>query len=213
LPMAAALLTAAALPAAAHRLDEYLQGALISVDYNRLSAEMTLTPGTAVFPLVISEIDTDGNGAISPAEQNAYADRILGDLAIAIDGRKLKPQLVSIRFPGMEEMKEGRGEIRLEFTAALPAGSGQRELTFENRHQKRISAYLVNALAPRDPGVRIVAQNRDYTQSLYRLEYTQAGQAGAFPGGAVWLGSIGLLLAGRLTFLLRDRDQQAGPVA
>ena len=40
----------AASPAHAHRLDEYLQGALISVEKNRVDAQLTLTPGVAVFP-------------------------------------------------------------------------------------------------------------------------------------------------------------------
>lgn len=208
---AVALLALAAMPAAAHRLDEYLQGALISVDRNRLSVEMTLTPGAAVFPFVMAEIDTDGNGALSWAEQRTYADRVLGDLSIAIDGHRLKPELLSVRFPAVEEMKEGRGEIHMEFTAPLPPGHTQRELTFENRHQNRISAYLVNALAPQDPGVRIVAQNRNYTQSIYRLEYILTGQETAFiERRFVWLLPIALLVIGRLMFLLQRRHQLPG---
>ncbi len=46
LPLAAALLiVAAGVPVSAHRLDEYLQGTIISVEKNRLQAQMTLTPG------------------------------------------------------------------------------------------------------------------------------------------------------------------------
>ena len=45
--LVAAISVLIALPASAHRLDEYLQGTIISVEKNRLHAEMTLTPGVA----------------------------------------------------------------------------------------------------------------------------------------------------------------------
>ena len=50
---AMALVLLAATPASAHRLDEYLQGAILSVDKTRLHAQLTLTPGVAVFPVVL----------------------------------------------------------------------------------------------------------------------------------------------------------------
>ena len=100
-------------------------------------------------------------------------------------------------------MKEGRGEIRLEFTADLPRGGRDRNLTMENRHQSGMAAYQVNCLVPRDPSIRIVAQRRNYSQSFYRLEYEDTGAgSGALPewsGGLIGLGAIGLLLGARLT--------------
>ena len=108
---AAALLALAGTPATAHRLDEYLQGTILSVEKNRIQAQMTLTPGVAVFPLLLAGMDTDANGIISDAEQRAYASRILRDLSLTIDGSRLTANLLSIRFPAIDEMREGRGEI------------------------------------------------------------------------------------------------------
>jgi len=162
-------------PVFAHRLDEYLQGTILSIEKNRVEAQITLIPGVAVFPLLIAEIDTDRDGVISAIEQHAYAVRILRDLSLKIDGRLLTPQLLSMQFPAIDEMKDGRGEIRIEFDAKLPSGGPDRKLTFENRHQSRIAAYQVNCLVPRDPGIRILKQNRNYTQSLYELDFAQAG--------------------------------------
>jgi hypothetical protein len=68
-------------------------------------------------------------------------------------------------------MQEGLGEIRMEFTADLPAGGGRRKLVFENHHQARISAYLVNVLVPHDKDVQIGAQTRNYNQSFYELDF------------------------------------------
>jgi len=123
---------------------------------------------------LIPVIDADADGVISEAEQRLYAERILRDLSLVIDGHRLAPRLTTVEFPANGEMKEGRGEIRIGFDAVLPRGGADRKLTFENRHQSAISVYQVNVLVPRDPDIRIVSQNRNYSQSLYQLDFDQA---------------------------------------
>jgi hypothetical protein len=191
-------------PLGAHRLDEYLQATLISVEKNSIQAQIRLVPGIAVFPVVLAGIDTDRNGVISEAEQRAYAHRVLQDLSLSMSGDRLSPQLVAMKFPAVEDMKEGLGEIQLEIKAELPAGSGNRKLIFENRHQRRIGVYLVNCLVPRDPAIKITAQNRNYTQSLYELDYVQASAHSDPVSIAGWSG-IALLLFTRLAYLSRQR--------
>jgi hypothetical protein len=176
-------------PALAHRLDEYLQGTLISVERNHVDVQITLTPGVAIFPAVLADIDTDGDGVISAAEQRAYAGRVLRDLSLRIDDRALTPHLLSVEFPALEELKGGRGAIRIEFDAALPRGGVDRKLILENHHLSRIAAYQVNCLIPRDPDIRILAQNRNYSQSFYELEYVQPGVRADLVDLA-WLSSV-----------------------
>jgi hypothetical protein len=196
-------------PALAHRLDEYLQGAIVSVGKDRVDAQLTLTPGVAVFPVVVAEIDVDGDGIISDIEQHAYSSRILRDLSLKIDGQVLAPRLVSMRFPAIAEMKAGRGEILIEFAADLPRGGPHRKLTFENHHQNRIAAYQVNCLVSRDPDIRILAQNRNYSQSSYELDFLQGGvrsnpsSLARLLDAKEPLGTIALLLAASLAFLWR----------
>jgi hypothetical protein len=184
--VASALLLVAGLPASAHRLDEYLQGALISVEKDRVQVQITLTPGVAIFPFLIASIDTDKDGVISEREQRAYAERVLQDVSLGIDGHRLTPQLSATRFPTMAEMKEGSGEIQLDLSAMLPSGARDRQLTFQNRHQSGISAYQVNCLIPRDPGIKVVKQNRNYLQSVYQLDYEQTGVPEATPFFVSW---------------------------
>jgi len=215
LGLAAAILLLAPAPALTHRLDEYLQGTLISIGRQSVEAEITLTPGVAVFPIVLADIDTDMDGFASEKEQRAYAGRVLRDLSLTIDGHPLTPQLLSMRFPTIDEMKEGLGGIRIEFKANLRPGGPSRRLVFENRHQSSVGAYLVNCLVPRDPDIRIVAQNRNYSQSLYQLDYVQAGaRLGALDfawrwGDRAWLGTIALLLFARFAYLWRHRSRTA----
>src|SRR5262249_4201094 len=106
-------------------------------------------------------------------EQRAYAQQVLRDLLVSIDGHKLKPRLQTVSFP-LADTKEGLGEIHIEFAADLPAGGPRRTFVIENRHQTAISVYLMNCLAPQDTNIRLVAQSRNQTQSFYRVDYEQS---------------------------------------
>lgn len=159
----------------AHRLNEYLQATLLSVEKDQLQGSMRLVPGVAVASAVLAEIDSNGDGVISEAEQHAYAERVLRELSITVDGQSARPTLVTQTFPAIEELKEGLGEIQIKFTVELERGGPERRIVLENHHRNEISAYLVNCLVPSDPNIRILAQNRNENQSYYRLDYAQAG--------------------------------------
>ena len=132
---AAALFLCLVRIASAHRLDEYLQATIISVDKDHIQASMRMIPGVAVSSSVIASIDSNGDGIISDAEQHAYAERVLADLSLTVDGRSVQPKLVSVGFPQVELMREGLGEIHIEFTADLPHGGRNRRLILQNNHQ------------------------------------------------------------------------------
>ena len=173
LTAAAAVFLSFAAHLGAHRLDEYLQATLISLEKDRVEFSMRLIPGVAVSSSVLAAIDTNADGVISPAEQQSYAEQVLRDLSISTDGSRLRPRLIAIAFPAVQEMKEGVGEIHLDFRADLPRGGSHRKLSFENHHQSAISVYLMNCLVPKDRNTRITAQNRNENQSLYQLDYAQ----------------------------------------
>src|ERR1700733_5400474 len=108
----------------AHRLDEYLQATLLSIDQDTLHASVRLVPGIAVASNIIATIDTNSDGIISQSEQKAYAQQFLANLTLKLDGHPLKPTLTSVTFPQLEQIKEGLGEIHIDFTAVLsPASS------------------------------------------------------------------------------------------
>ena len=191
LAASAAVLLVVATPAFAHRVDEYLQATTIAVEKGRVQAQIRLTPGIVVFPAVRAIIDADRDGRISLPEQRAYARRVLGDLALEVDGERLPLRLVSSTFASMEEMRDGRGVIQIDFEAVVPRGGTDRRLAFENHHLSRIAVYLVNGLVSRDPAIRMKGQSRNYEQSSYRLEYAQAGVAAGRPALAWWPSALG----------------------
>lgn len=197
LAAALAILLALSAPALAHALDAYLEAALIAVGKDRIDISLRLVPGVAVLPAVLAGIDTNSDGIISPAEQQAYAARVLGDISLSLDGHRLKPRLVAADFPTPALMQQGLGDIRIDFTAAAQADGGKHKLVFQNRHQSRIAAYLVNSLAFQNTSLGFIAQRRNEDQSFYQLEYSQTGVgigvgASADPGGFSSMFRLGL---------------------
>lgn len=171
----------AAVPASAHRLDEYLQATIISIQRDHVDLSMRLVPGVAVSSAVITSIDTNGDGRLSEAEQQRYAVQVLRDLSLSVDGETIVPKLVSADFPSLEEIRQGTGEIHINFIANLPRGSANRTLTYENHHQNQRAAYLVNCLVPSDKNIRITPQSRNENQSIYQLDFVESDSAGGLP--------------------------------
>jgi hypothetical protein len=177
--------------AAAHRLDEYLQAARVSLERTRVLVELDLTPGAALASTIVPLIDRDADGVISPAEIEAYGRSVLADVSVSVDGQGAALELTSIDAPSIAEMREGMATIRLRATGRVHARSGTHDLYVENRHLPSSSVYMVNALMPDDPAITVVSQIRDPRQSSARVEYDIGPGRGA---QAAWLsiGAIGL---------------------
>jgi len=130
----AAVLLSLATPASAHRLDEYLEAALVSIEKGQVYLSLRLIPGVAVSSAVISSIDINEDGLLSKSEQQNYASTVLRDLSLSIDGHPLQPHLVSVAFPTIEEMKEGLAKSksssrRICLAAARAATSSWKTVT------------------------------------------------------------------------------------
>ena len=195
--------------ALAHRLDEYLEATTISLEKDRVAAQIHLTTGVAVFPTVMATIDTDHDGVISKAEQRAYAEQVLADLALSIDGDRLRLQLISTTFPKVEEMREGLGDIQVDFAAVAPSYGPRHKLVLDNHHLNSLATFLVNCLAPNNQDFQVISQSRNYEQSHYELQYKQSDNRlslmslAYWSGGRGWLGFVALVLLLRLAALFR----------
>ena len=185
-------------PAFAHRIDEYLQATIVSLETNRVHASMRLIPGVRVSPAVIATIDKNGDGVFSEEEQRAYAQRVLAEISITIDGSSVQPKLVRWSFPQPAEMREGLGEIHIDYTIDLPNGGPDRSLVLANHHLSRTSVYLMNVIVPQDRDTRILAQKRNEQQSVYELDFEQGNASVAvsptrWDRFRVWLNGLPVL--------------------
>ena len=171
--LAMSLLLAA--DAEAHRLDEYLQAARLSLVPERVVLELDLTPGVAVAAEIIGLIDRNADQVISPQEAREYGQQALSEITLTLDGRPLSVILDRVETPSAADLRAGLGTIALRAAAAvgrLPAG--RHDLRFRNDHQAGSAVYLINALHPEDPAIHVASQHRDPTQREGRIEYEVA---------------------------------------
>jgi len=186
--------------AAAHVLDQYLQVAQIALAPGGVRVELRLIPGVQVADRVFALIDADGDGRISPAEEQAYARRVLRDVALEVDGRRAPLALAGIQFPSRREMNEGIGAIRLDLAAEAALGAaGKHQLSFRNDHLPELGVYLANALVPASDAIEITGQQRDALQHGLQVDFrVLSADARAWPR---WTGGLlfGLCLALLLT--------------
>ncbi|CAN5259699.1 hypothetical protein BH24ACT19_BH24ACT19_03530 [soil metagenome] len=168
-------LLTAALPAAAvaHPLDEYVQSTYIDPAPDHVALELNLTPGVLVAPQVVALIGTDGDGQVSGAEGEAYANDVVPrDITLEVDGEPQPLTLVDSSFPSPLDMSAGLGTISLDLAAEMPEGvPGDHRLSYRNDHQPVNSRYLVNAFADAAGEVEIAQQDRDELQHAIRVDY------------------------------------------
>jgi hypothetical protein len=184
-------------PAAAHRLDEYLQATRVSIGIARVDLEIDLTPGANIAPTVLTWIDTDGDGRISSVEGKAYAQGMLDSVVLTADGRRAAVTLVDDQFPELTDMSAGTGTIRLRAAATTTTNtSGRHTIKYVNNHHPDTSVYLANALVPADRQITIAGQRRDPLQQTLTLEYAVAygrrSRALALVAGLALVGIVGM---------------------
>jgi hypothetical protein len=166
----------------AHRLDEYLQATRLSLALDRVVLKMDLTPGVDVAPLIFALINTNRDGRISEAEGRAYANQVLKETVLEVDGHRQHLDLVSSQFPSFREMSAGTGTIRIEARAVWASAPGRHLLFYQNNHRPDLGAYLVNALIPASRDIEITTQDRDSRQREIRLGFdVQSSTAASVP--------------------------------
>lgn len=203
--IALAILLAFPYPAASHRLDEYLQATRIALSEDRIGLEIDLTPGVTIASQIFALIDRNGDDRVSGPEIAAYAQTVLRDVVLELDGQPYRLTLVRAECPSWLEMRDGAGTVRLEATAQAPLGAaGRHRLVYENTHQSESSVYLVNALAPARRAIAIAEQRRDVLQHGILLDIDVAAPRALSP----WIVLQGI---GLMALLIYRRRQTRAP--
>lgn len=190
----------------AHRRDEYLQAARLSVEPSRVELELDLTPGIAVANAIIADIDQNRDGVLSPDEKWAYAGRVLGAITLRNDGQTFHVEPIGSTFPDLDAFRRGEGTIRLQSAVVLPRLSdGDHQLFFRNAHRPDVSVYLANALVPRSDRIAVTAQRRDLEQHELTIDYLVRMHPATATG--VWL--LGGIAGAVVLVALRTRPSKA----
>ena len=197
------LLVAPAL-AEAHRLDEYLQAAQISISPDGITVDLYLTPGVLVAPAIDAEIDIDGNRAIDEGEAERYASRVLERLRLSLDGADLARRIVARSFPCVDDLERGIGTIHLAMFARVPQHIGSHRVRFENGFDIDNSVFLANALHPDSPRVAVRTQRRDSRQRTLDVDFDVSAPS--------WIGELAVASAVVIGVAVGLRRRRRSPV-
>ncbi|MCE0744011.1 hypothetical protein LWC05_08975 [Acetobacter sicerae] len=157
--------------ASAHRLDEYLQATTIGLSDHSITLHLRLTPGVDVADSVIRQIDQNGDGDLSIAEQQAYVSHVEQTLAFSVNGQPLPLSAETMTFPSLPAMKSGAGTIDIQFITKMDFKKGDYTLAYNNRGAGPDTVWLVNSLTPKIPDICIIQQKRSENQSHYELHF------------------------------------------
>lgn len=180
IPATAAVVALLSIDGQAHNLDEYLQAARLSLVRDRVALELDLTPGVAVAPGIIAIIDRDADAAISSEEARVYGQTVMSEVRLSLDGHAVDVRLDRVEVPSPADLRAGLGTIAIRASGSVDRlGGGRHFLQFKNDHRPSGTAYLINALAPDDPAIRVISQARDPIQREGRIEYEIRSSSGA----------------------------------
>lgn len=177
--------------ALAHPLDAYLQATYITVAPTQIVVELDLTPGVLVAPQVLAELDSDGDQEITDAEGQAYADTVLRNVTLQVDGQPRTLAVTRIDMPAYLNIQAGYGTIRIFTAATLADGmTGTHQISYTNNNAPIGAAYQVNAFVENGAPLTLGTQNRDgIQQSMTLVAAYLVGSRGTV-GHAVALGAI-----------------------
>jgi hypothetical protein len=176
----------------AHRLDEYLQAARLSIAPGGVKVELDLTPGVAVADTIIAGIDRNGDGSLSEDEKQAYVRQVLDAIRLENDGRLLSLEPITATFPDLDAFRHGEGTIQIRSAAVLPRlSNGEHRLSFRNTHRRDVSVYLANALVPESDHIAVTAQRRDRDQHDLMIDYVARLQPASWSTAGWLLGGLG----------------------
>jgi hypothetical protein len=179
----------------AHRRDQYLQAARLAIDPGVVQIELDLTPGIEVADAVLADIDRDADRTISAAEARAYSERVLGAIALDVDGTPLGVELVDSDCPAVDSVRQGGGTTRIRAAARMPRlADGLHHLRYRNTYRSDIGVYLANVLVPASDRVTVAAQRRDVDQREIVVDYRLRGDRAARIRHEVPVGVTGVLV-------------------
>jgi hypothetical protein len=157
----------------AHPRDELEQATYLEILPKHVTIEVNLAPGDIIASDFASLLDTDHDGKMTESEQSAFANQLLSNLLLSIDGTALPLQIKTSQFPPIESLKNGEERIRLTFDSPISSlSAGKHTLRYENRYTlpKIKSGYLATTLAG-EQGIEVGTQTRDATQKVIDVEF------------------------------------------
>ena len=138
------LLVLVAYGAEAHRLDEVVQGAYLTLAPGEVRLELDVSPGMEVAGTLLRALDTDADRTITEAEARGYAQRVLAQSTLTLDGVALSWTLDKVVVPAYPNLELGSDTIRIHAVAKRSDDAGAHTLTYQNSYQPAAGRHMAN---------------------------------------------------------------------
>jgi hypothetical protein len=135
----------------AHRFDELLQAARVSIEADRVDVELDVTPGVSTADSFIRALDTSGDGVVSQREAWGGATTLVHALDVRVDGRPLHAELITVDTPDVASLRSGEGTMVVRAQAKVSTlAAGPHRIVFRNGNDMPGSVFMANVLVPSD---------------------------------------------------------------
>lgn len=162
--------------AAAHPVDEVVQGAYLTLAPGTVRLELDVTPGPAVAGAVLRSLDARPDRLITDAEARAYAERVLAQSAILLDGVAAAWRLEKVSTPPYDALRLKADTLKIYAVAARPDQVGSHSLSYHNRYRPADSQCIANIFLQPGPGLRyrVTGQTHSDDGRVLTVSYTSA---------------------------------------
>lgn len=137
--------------AAAHPVDEVVQGAYLTLAAGQVQLELDITPGSQVSAPVLADLDANGDRKITQAETRAYAARVLAKSFLKLDGQGARWTVVRVTVPDYANLSLGSGVLKIFASAPRPDTAGTHTLTYLNAYVPAKSQCIANVFLQPGP--------------------------------------------------------------
>jgi hypothetical protein len=153
----------------AHPVDEVVQGAYLTLAPGELRLELDLTPGTEVADAVLRALDANGDRRITDAEARTYAERVLKQSTVTLDGAPAAWRLDRVNAPSYESLKFATDTFKVYAVAVRPDRPGAHSLAYDNRYQPAKSQCIANIFLQPGSGWRYQVTGQKHSDDGRRL--------------------------------------------
>jgi hypothetical protein len=162
--------------AAAHPLDEVVQGAYLTLAPGEVRLELDITPGAQVAGALLRALDTNLDRCITDTEARAYAESVMKQSTLMLDHVAVPWTLENVSVPPYQHLELGSDTIRIYAVAKHPDRAGAQTLTYENRYEPAKSRWIANIFLQPGAGWRyeVTGQQRSDDSRLLTVTYIGA---------------------------------------
>ena len=158
----------------AHPVDEVVQGAYLTLAPGELRLELDITAGSAVTSEIIKSLDENADRYVTTAEAHTYAQRVLEQSTLVLDGVTASWKLENVSVPPYQNLELGGGTIKIYAVAQRSDSGGAHILSYQNRYQPEKSQWTANVFLRPGGGwhYQVTSQQRSNDGRQLIVNYT-----------------------------------------